>query len=120
MMMLGGTTNNNSTGRRRLYFVRLGGRGSAVTLAETIALSLDGLPDLTRDAFYALGAFAPKPATFGRAAAEAVAETDGTTLAQLVKVNLLELEDGDEIIETESSISIEELVSKYIFEGDKE
>jgi phospholipid/cholesterol/gamma-HCH transport system substrate-binding protein len=32
----------------------------------------------------------------------------------------LTLEDGDEIIETESSISIEELVSKYIFEGDKE
>lgn len=28
------------------------------------------------------------------------------------------LEDGDEIAETESSISIEELVSKYIFEGD--
>jgi phospholipid/cholesterol/gamma-HCH transport system substrate-binding protein len=28
------------------------------------------------------------------------------------------LEDGDEIEETESSISIEELVSKYIFEGD--
>lgn len=32
----------------------------------------------------------------------------------------LVLEDGDEIIETESAISIEELVSKYIFEGDKE
>ncbi len=30
------------------------------------------------------------------------------------------LETGDEIIETESSISIEELVSKYIFEGGKE
>ncbi len=30
------------------------------------------------------------------------------------------LEAGDEIIETESSISIEELVSKYIFEGDKQ
>jgi phospholipid/cholesterol/gamma-HCH transport system substrate-binding protein len=30
------------------------------------------------------------------------------------------LEDGDEIIETESAISIEELVSKYIFEGEKE
>ncbi|MDT8387967.1 MAG: outer membrane lipid asymmetry maintenance protein MlaD [Thiogranum sp.] len=29
----------------------------------------------------------------------------------------LTLETGDEIIETESSISIEELVSKYIFEG---
>ncbi len=32
----------------------------------------------------------------------------------------LTLEDGDEIIETESAISIEELVSKYIFEGGKE
>ncbi len=30
------------------------------------------------------------------------------------------LESGDEIIETESAISIEELVSKYIFEGDKQ
>lgn len=29
------------------------------------------------------------------------------------------LEDGDEIIETESAISLEELVSKYIFEGEK-
>ncbi|MGD2137060.1 MAG: outer membrane lipid asymmetry maintenance protein MlaD [Gammaproteobacteria bacterium] len=28
------------------------------------------------------------------------------------------LEEGDEIEETESSISIEELISKYIFEGD--
>jgi len=29
------------------------------------------------------------------------------------------LEDGDEIVETESAISLEELVSKYIFEGEK-
>ena len=32
----------------------------------------------------------------------------------------LVLEEGDEIIETEASISIEELVSKYIFEGGEE
>ena len=30
----------------------------------------------------------------------------------------LYLEAGDEILETESSISIEELISKYIFESD--
>lgn len=29
------------------------------------------------------------------------------------------LEEGDEIIETESSINLEELISKYIFEGGK-
>ena len=28
------------------------------------------------------------------------------------------LKPGDEILETESSINIEELISKYIFEGD--
>ena len=32
----------------------------------------------------------------------------------------LELEDGEEIIETESSLSIEELVSKYLFDGGDE
>ena len=32
----------------------------------------------------------------------------------------LPLEDGEEIIETESAISIEELVSKYMFEGGSE
>ena len=32
----------------------------------------------------------------------------------------LPLEDGEEIIETESAISIEELISKYMFEGGSE
>ena len=44
-------------------------------------------------AFYALGAFAPKPARFHRSAAEAVAECDAATLALLIARNLLEGDD---------------------------
>jgi tetratricopeptide (TPR) repeat protein len=80
--------------RLQLAATRLGGSGAKVTLAETIALSLEGLTDKARYAFYALGAFAPMPATFSRAAAEVVTEAGGATLAQLAAVNLLERVDG--------------------------
>ncbi|MCB9421760.1 MAG: hypothetical protein H6667_18310 [Ardenticatenaceae bacterium] len=76
--------------RLRLAQQRLGGRGPAVTLAETIQLSLTGLPDGAADAFYAMGAFAPKPESFSRAAAEAVTAGDGGILALLAARNLLE------------------------------
>ncbi len=62
--------------RLRLATVRLGAvDGRQVTLQETIALSLEHLPKTTVEAFYALGAFAPKPATFDLEAAKTVIET---------------------------------------------
>jgi hypothetical protein len=42
------------------------------------------------DAFYALGAFAPKPATFDRKAAEAVANAPAAILALLAARNLID------------------------------
>ncbi len=69
--------------------------GRKATLQAVFNLSLDALPDdQTRAAFYALGAFAAKPATFERAAAESVAQTNGQTLALLVNRNLLEISAG--------------------------
>jgi tetratricopeptide (TPR) repeat protein len=83
--------------RRRLALAqqRLGDeRRVEVTLEKTIALSLEDLPADVRAAFHALGAFAPKPASFDQAAAQAVAGTDARTLALLIARNLLEKE-GD-------------------------
>jgi tetratricopeptide (TPR) repeat protein len=79
--------------RRRLELAeqRLGTHQSEiVTLQETIALSLEGIPEPAVEAFYALGAFAPKPESFDRAAAEAVTGADAATLALLIARNLLE------------------------------
>jgi len=64
---------------RRLQLAqhRLGAQqDKAITLQEVIALSLEHLPQPAVAAFYALGAFAPKPATFDRLAAEAVTGAD--------------------------------------------
>lgn len=79
-------------GRRlALASKRLGSSDDAqVTLRETVALSLEGLPEEVVTAFHALGAFAPKPATFSLEAAEAVTEVGAATLALLVARNLLE------------------------------
>lgn len=68
--------------------------GEKITLQDTIGLSLEGLPDSAREAFFALGAFAPKPARFSREAAEQVAQSRGSTLALLAARNLLEIEQG--------------------------
>ena len=79
--------------RLQLATERLGQPGQLTTLLATIALSLDDLGKRTPAAvatFYALGAFAPKPATFTRAAAEAVTGCDGVTLALLISRNLVE------------------------------
>ncbi|MCB9154879.1 MAG: hypothetical protein H6649_12625 [Caldilineae bacterium] len=65
-----------------------------VTLRETIALSLSGLPDEAVAAFHALGAFAPagdlQPGSGG-----AVTEAGAATLALLIARNLLERSDGE-------------------------
>ena len=69
--------------RLQLATVRLGALdGRQVTLQETIALSLEHLPQPAVDAFHALGAFAPKPASFDLEAAKAVdARPSAATLA---------------------------------------
>ena len=79
-------------GRRlALASVRLGSLdGRQVTLQQTIALSLEGLPQATVEVYYALGAFAPKPATFNLAAAKAVTRADAASLATLVARGLVE------------------------------
>ena len=74
---------------------RLENLGRDETLRATILLSLEALPESAVKAFHALGAFAPKPESFTREAAEVVAETDGRTLAKLVSRNLIEKMDGE-------------------------
>ncbi len=87
---------------------RLGdGTGARVTLEETIALSIDGLAEESPgavDAFYALGAFAPKPANFDLTAAQAVAECDINALALLIERNLLE-QDADESLALHQTVA---------------
>jgi tetratricopeptide (TPR) repeat protein len=71
--------------------------GAELTLRETIALSLEGLPAEVVAAFHALGAFAAKPATFDLEAAKAVTEASAATLALLAGRNLLSRLDGEQL-----------------------
>ena len=71
--------------------------GAELTLRETIALSLEGLPGEVVGAFHALGVFAPKPATFDLDAAKAVTEADAASLALLAGRNLLSRLDGEQL-----------------------
>ncbi|MCO5212668.1 MAG: tetratricopeptide repeat protein [Caldilinea sp.] len=83
--------------RQRLALAteRLGGQtGKKESLEAVIRLSVDALPVEAAAAFWALGAFAPKPATFDRAAAQAVTQAEAGTLALLVGRNLVETADG--------------------------
>jgi tetratricopeptide (TPR) repeat protein len=87
--------------QRRLSLAtrRLGSHESAaVTLQQTITLSLEGLAEEDETAvaiFHALGAFAPKPATFDLDAAIAVTGATEDTLALLADRNLLEIDQGE-------------------------
>jgi tetratricopeptide (TPR) repeat protein len=77
--------------RVRLAAKRLGAHESGVvTLAETVELSVNALPPPAAAAFHALGAFAPKPETFDRAAAEVVTGATSATLGLLLARRLLE------------------------------
>jgi len=76
--------------RLQLAFSRLGSvDGRDVSLQETVMLGLTGLPQASVEAFNRLGAFAPKPATFGLDAAKAVTGVDARHLALLVARHLL-------------------------------
>ncbi|MBV7326778.1 tetratricopeptide repeat protein [Chloroflexi bacterium TSY] len=83
--------------RLQLATQRLGATNSPeISLQETIMLSLED-KSLSKEAvstFYALGAFAPKPVSFDRSAAVAVAETNLNTLAMLASRNLLDDSQG--------------------------
>ena len=76
--------------RMRLVVERVG--GSALALQETVLMSLQGLTEAARQAFFALGAFAPKPERFDRTAAEHVCGQDARALAQLASRHLLEVD----------------------------
>lgn len=81
--------------RLALAIERLGGQpGKKETLEAVIRMSVDALPLEASVAFWSLGAFAPKPATFDRAAAQAVTLAEASTLALLVGRNLVEAADG--------------------------
>jgi tetratricopeptide (TPR) repeat protein len=70
--------------------------GTQQTLAGTIRLSLDDLQATSPaavEAFFALGAFAPKPARFERDAAIAVSGAGSTELALLAARSLLEIDE---------------------------
>lgn len=89
--------------------MRLGSiTGEKETLAEAILLSLEGLQAEEGGAeavkaFYALGAFAPKPAQFSWEAAAAVSECEEDIIAWLVERNLLE--EADEQLSIHQTIS---------------
>lgn len=72
--------------------------GEIVTLQATIALSLESLPPPALSGFYALGAFAPKPAKFDRMAAQTVTEANLRILALLSARNLLEIDSGESLL----------------------
>jgi len=83
--------------RQRLALAteRLGGQpGKKETLEAAIRLSVEALPLEAAAAFWALGAFAPKPATVDRATAQAVTKAEAGALALLVGRNLVEAADG--------------------------
>ena len=83
--------------KRRLAIAtdRLGGQpGKRQTLEAAIRLSVEALPPKVATAFWSLGAFAPKPATFDRAAAQAVTQAEPGTLALLVGRNLVDAANG--------------------------
>lgn len=85
----------NPTHRLQLASQRLGSVSShKVTLQDTISLSLDYLSPTAVNAFYALGAFAPNPASFDLNSAQFVTGVDLETLAVLVARNLVELHDS--------------------------
>ena len=75
--------------RLQLAAQRLGSQDGPISLQATIELSLADLPEATRTAFYALGAFAPKPATFSQEAALAVTQASERDLALWLERNLL-------------------------------
>lgn len=84
--------------RLKLAQTRLGNHNNVkMTLRETISLSLYDLTAEVVQAFYALGAFAPKPAAFDLPAALAVASADIATIKRLVVRNLVHKLDGDRL-----------------------
>lgn len=77
--------------RLKLAQKRLG-TNKKMSLRDMLALSLDELAEEDQAAFYALGAFAPKPEYFSLAAVEAVTQAEDETLARLAVRNLVEVE----------------------------
>jgi hypothetical protein len=82
----------NSSVRLALASKRLGEpNDKQTTLMQMINLSLEDVSSAQRGAFYALGAFAPKPASFSDEAAQVVANVDATDIEELADRNLLEV-----------------------------
>lgn len=71
------------------------GTDEAKSLQGVIEMSLEDLPEETQQAFYALGAFAPKPATFDLAAAKVVAGADEAMLSDLGTLNLVLISENE-------------------------
>ncbi|MGB6847825.1 MAG: tetratricopeptide repeat protein [Thermoanaerobaculia bacterium] len=90
--------------RLSLAQARLGGTAKAIALQDVIALGLDEVPEEVQKAFYALGAFAPKPASFSLQAAEVVTLTDEEPLEWLVQRNLLDVVSLPDIVEAQLTL----------------
>jgi tetratricopeptide (TPR) repeat protein len=89
-------TVNDFQRRLQLATERLGSLDNAeLTLEQVIELSLIDLPENVQDAFYTLGAFAPKPECFDREAVEFVTRMQGGEIAILINRNLIERVDKD-------------------------
>ena len=96
--------------RLQLAGERLGRPGAQTTLQATIELSLAALAQVRPSAvttFYALGAFAPRPATFTRSAAQTVTGGDGGDLALLISRNLVERMDNPGIARSSAAKLVE-------------
>ncbi|MBA3924583.1 MAG: hypothetical protein H0X31_23940, partial [Nostocaceae cyanobacterium] len=84
--------------RLNLVIQRLGSlEDKEVTLQEIIALSIDALPKYMVTYFYAIGAFASKPARFDWSACQAVTGADDYTIRTLILRNLLEIDAQEEL-----------------------
>lgn len=92
--------------RLQLAESRLGSRGGEPsTWQDTVLLSLHGLPEEARRAFFALGAFEPMPARFSRSAAEAVTGATARTLALLAARHVIQIEQADQQLTLHRSVS---------------
>ncbi len=97
---------NDPESRLKLAQARLGANTSnKISLEDAIRLSVTMLPKKAQLAFYALGAFAPKPENFDLEAALAVTNSDDQTLALLIDANLVEWDHVNEMFQLHQTIA---------------
>lgn len=92
--------------RLELAEQRLGDRNKRkITIAETIRLSVDDLPEPARACFHALGSFAARPQRFSPAAAIAVTDVDSRILALLASRNLVDVDHASKTLSLHPTVA---------------